>query len=225
MPRDSTSARGRPRGVSIAGARVSSLRRTLGFTQKALAKRAALDVKTVRAAERGGPIALSSAQTLAITLNVACDSILTRARSHLPQSTAERNRQRVERWIGLWDARLIDEVLALYHDDAVLVLSGGPEIPFGGTWVGKAAIREVHELVWRDVRPLEQEQQEIRIAASDDRVVLEGRPRVISPNGEMVAPIVIQRFLFRDGLIVDHTVSYDTLQFHRVMFSEQSQSS
>src|SRR5690606_8352261 len=74
-----------------------------------------------------------------------------------PSETEMQIRQRdvVMQWQRNWDKRDIEALLTLYHQDAVLSLPGGPNIPFSGVFHGRDGIREANETAWRICRTVE----------------------------------------------------------------------
>ena len=104
-------------------------------------------------------------------------------------------------------------LLSLYHEDAVLRLPGGPNIPFGGLYKGKAEIRQAHETAWETTNQEPIRVDEMEIHVSDEAVMLPPHKGVYLPNGELVRFPSLQIFAFAENLIIDHQVEFDTLDF------------
>ena len=203
------------RGALANGEELQGARLRCGFTQEELAKLAYLDVKTVRKAERGMRLDLDTLTRLAFALQTELIRIIRTGRSETEMQIGWRDA--VIRWHRAWDANDIDALLATYHDDAVLHLPGGPNIPFGGTFRGKNEIRRAHEIAWSTCRTEPVPPEDFSLLASGNAIVLNGFKGVHLPNGEVVRLGCMQIFKFEGDLIIDHRVEYDTLKFAQIV--------
>jgi transcriptional regulator with XRE-family HTH domain len=199
------------RGVQVQGEELLAARKRSGLTQDGLAKASRVDTKTIRKAERGERIDVQPLTRLAYTLNVRLESLI--APGDTEPTMQVQRRDLILRWNRLWDAADMDGLLALYHDDAVLHLPGGPAVPFGGVYRGKAEIRRAHEIAWSSVRHEPLRIEELTILVSDEGVTIKGAKGIYLPNGELVRFPSLQTFLFAGNLIIDHHIQFDTLEF------------
>ncbi len=186
-------------------------RKRSGLTQEGLAKVSRVDSKTVRKAERGERVDLQPLTRLAYALQVRLEFLI--APGDAEPAMQVLRRDLILQWNRLWDAADMDGLLALYHDDAVLHLPGGPTVPFGGVYRGKPEIRRAHEIAWSSVRHEPLRIEELTILVSDEGVTIKGAKGVYLPNGDLVRFPSLQTFLFAGNLIIDHHVQFDTLEF------------
>jgi transcriptional regulator with XRE-family HTH domain len=201
------------RGTNANGPELTAARVARGLTQEQLAADARLDVKTVRKAEQGGRVDLTSLSRLAAVLDVPLDRLV----SGGAESLADRaRREAVHRWHRAWDAHDIDALVALYHADAVLSLPGEPIIPFGGVHRGVDAIRRCHETAWAHYRTAPVPPGDFSLLVCDDAVVLTGCKGVAGADGTVVKLSSIQIFTFDGDKIAEHRVEFDTLTFSRL---------
>jgi len=203
------------RGALANGKQIQVTRLSRGLTQEQLADLAGIDAKTVRKAEQGKRLDLETLTKLGFALETELNRLIVPGRS--PPELEIRRRDVVLRWHRLWDAHDMEPYLALYHNDAILHLPGGPQIPFGGTFRGKSEIRRAHEIAWSTCRTEPVRQEDFSILVSDDAVILQGRKGVYLPDGNLVRLWSTHIFTFEDDLIVDLHVEYDTLSFARLL--------
>lgn len=203
------------RGVFVDGAGIRSVRIDRGLTQEELAGLAELDVKTVRKAERGGRLDLSTLDQLARALETATSRLV--RRDLVETGLQARRHEVVHRWRVAWDARDADAVLAVYHEGATLRLPGGPPIPFYGTIRGKDEIRRANKAAWDSCQTVPVSAEDVTIYTTADGVVLEGPKGIHRPNGEIARLWCVHIFTFDGDQVIDHRVEYDTLEFARIM--------
>ncbi|OJW16280.1 MAG: hypothetical protein BGO49_19025 [Planctomycetales bacterium 71-10] len=202
------------RGVCVDGDNLRAVRILRGLTQEGLSDLSGLDVKTVRKAERGGRLDLSTVDRLAVALETAMGRLV---RREAPDAGCQARRDAVLRWLAAWDARDMDGILAIYHERATFHLPGGPVIPFHGIFRGHDEIRVGYETAWGTCRTAVTEPEEVMIHAFGDKVILEGPCGVYLPSGEVVRLWCVQIYTFDGDRVIDHRVEYDTLEFARVM--------
>ena len=207
------------RGVIADGERIRSARLGRGLTQEQLAVSADVDVKTVRKAEQGKRLDVDTLASLALALQIDVAELMTSDGS--PEHREQVRRQVVERWVVAWDAQDIDALLDLYHEDAVMHLPGGPGIPFGGRFAGKAAIRQCNEQAWASVKTLPARDGDYSIVVADETVVLQGVKRICLPDGREVSLSSIHVYRFDGDLIIEMRAEYDTLAFNRLLAAPQ----
>jgi transcriptional regulator with XRE-family HTH domain len=205
------------RGAQANGEQIQSSRRARGLTQEQLASLAGIDVKTVRKAERGRRIDLGTITKISFALEVAVCGLVVPTRS--PQELEIRRRDAVLHWHRCWDARDMEGLLSIYHDDAVLHLPGGPDIPFAGEHRGKEAIRSANEIAWARCESDPVDDKDFNLLVSDDAVILNDKKGVRLPGGEFVRLMCLQIFTFsqQSDIVLDHRVEYDTLTFARLV--------
>jgi transcriptional regulator with XRE-family HTH domain len=207
------------RGIVVRGSAVQSFRHARGLTQEELAKLANLDVKTVRNAEQGKRLDADTLQRLAKALEAELATLVEPTED--AGSRQEKWRQLVLDWQRLFDEHDIEGLMALYHNDAVLSLPGGENIPFGGIYRGKAEVRKAHEIAWQQTRQQPIELADVTILVSDAGVTLSGAKGVYLPDGRLVRFPSLQMFTFADDLIREHQVQFDTLEFFKHFRPEQ----
>jgi transcriptional regulator with XRE-family HTH domain len=203
------------RGAKSNREQIRAARISRGLTQEQLAALAELDVKTVRKAEQGKRLDLGSLTRLAHALQSDLSRLIRPGRSNSDREV--RRREHIMRWHRLWDAEDSDGLIALYHENAVLHLPGGPNIPFGGTFCGRHEIRQANETAWRTTRTAPARPGDFSLIVTDDSVILEGEKGVWLPSGELIRLGCVQIFTFEGDLIVDHRVEYDTLKFAQLL--------
>jgi transcriptional regulator with XRE-family HTH domain len=208
---------GAMRGVQANGEQIQATRLERGLTVEQLASLAGVDVKTVRKAERGQRVDLSTLTRISFSLDVDVRSLLVMTRSRLELELHRRDA--VRRWHRGWEAHDIEELLSVYHEDAVLHMPGAPDIPCAGEHHGRKAIREMQEIAWNTCVTEPMSGGDFRLVTSDNTVILSGRVGIHLPDGLTVQLWCVQIFTFHDGseLVVDHRVEYDTLRFARLM--------
>jgi transcriptional regulator with XRE-family HTH domain len=203
------------RGAYADGERIRTARVGRGLTQEQLATRADVDVKTVRKAEQGKRLDVGTLARIALALGADVRSLV---RASNPESDLQSARRRaVECWQAAWDARDMEAILALYHEDAVLHLPGGPHIAFSGAYRGKNQIRRANELAWSTAQTVPQRPQDYSLIVSGDTVVLHGVRGLYLPGGEAIWLTNTYIFTFQGDLIVEHRVEYDTLGFSQAL--------
>ena len=149
--------------------------------------------------------------TQAAALRVDVQSLI-----QTPESAAElqlHRRDVVLEWNRIWDAADMAGLLALYAEDAVLRLPGGPSIPFGGIHRGHAEIRKVHEMVWAMIHYEPIAANELEFLMNDQAVTLKASKGIYMPSGELIRIPTIQVFTFVGLLISEHQLEFDTLDF------------
>jgi transcriptional regulator with XRE-family HTH domain len=203
------------RGVAVNGAMFLRARTQRGLTQEELARLARVDAKTIRKAEQGKRLDLIPLTRVARVLDTDV-RLLILPNGSVP-SHHEKLRNVVVTWSRAFDDCDMETLLALYHDDAVLRLPGGPNIPFGGMFQGKEEIRRAHELTWTSVRQVPISLEEMTILVSDEAVTLKAAKGCYTPSGELLRIPVMQIFTFSELLIIEHEVEYDTLDFSKRM--------
>lgn len=197
------------RGVLVDGEQIRIGRLARGLTQEQLAVAADVDVKTIRKAEQGGRLDVGTLSSLSRALGVDLKTVVSDVSA---EAEIKRIRmQVVERWIAAWDARDLEALLALHHDDAVMLLPGEPGIPFGGRFAGKQAIRAAHERAWQTLATQPVQPGDYQLVAGDDTVVMHGTKHVECPDGrfEPLSSAHIYRFI--GDQIIELRVEYDTL--------------
>ncbi len=203
------------RGAFADGALLRSDRIRCGLTQEELADLAGLDVKTVRKAERGGRLDLSTLGRLADVLETETGRLV-RWGLQVADLRARRHNE-LRRWFEAWDAHDRDGVLAIYHEKATLRLPGGPTIPIHGIFHGKAEIGRAHEMAWSTCRTVPARLEELAVYLSDDVAVVEGYKGIYLPNQQIASLWCVQIFTFDGDWVIDHRAEYDTLEFARVL--------
>ncbi|MGC3967400.1 MAG: nuclear transport factor 2 family protein [Pirellulales bacterium] len=208
------------RGAAVNSAKLIDAHTRLGLHQKGLSELARIDVKTVRKAERGQRIDIAPLTRLAYALNVDLRELV---RPDLDDDGWDvRGRDLILKWNRLWEAHDLEGVLALYHDDAVFSIPGAENLPFSGSHRGKEQLRKLHVDTWATMRYEPIRAEELEIFVSKDAVTMQGAKGVYLPSGELVYVPTVHVFLFKDDLIIDHSVAYDTLKFAKQFNGEAS---
>jgi transcriptional regulator with XRE-family HTH domain len=205
------------RGAQSNGEQIQSARKARALTQEQLASLAGIDVTTVRKAERGQRLDLGTLTRISFALEVEVSELIVPTRS--AQELEIRRRDAVLRWHRAWDAHDMESLLAVYHDDVVLHLPGGPDIPFAGEHHGKEAIRRANEIAWSTCEDNPQDNVDFNLLVSDNAVILSDKRGVRLPGGEFVRLTCLQIFTFckQSDLVLDHRVEFDTLAFARLL--------
>ncbi len=183
------------------------------LTQEELARRADLDVKTIRNAERGIGIAVSSLVQISNALELPPSSLIGAANESV--SDDARVKEIVLQWMRSWDERDMDTMMSLYADVAVTKLPGGPGIPFGGEHRGIDAIRQANQMAWDTCETTPNAEYSLDVLGN--QVILKGLKGMHLPNGEVARLWSWHIFTIDNGLIVELQVQYDTLEFARLM--------
>jgi transcriptional regulator with XRE-family HTH domain len=199
------------RGVLVCGEQFRNARIQRGLTQESLAERADLDVKTVRNAEAGKRVDLETLGRLAVALGANPSQFI--GPGEAAAGLQDRRRDVVHHWLRAWDARDGGTLEALYHDDATMRLPGGPTIPFGGIYRGKAEIRRAHEIAWSTCRTEPIREGDLTFLVSEDVVLMQGVKGVYLPDGTIARLRCVHIYTFAGDLIIDHRADYDTLEF------------
>lgn len=198
------------RGVTVNGDKLLASRLQMGLTQEELGRLARVDSKTIRKAEQGKRLDLTTLTRLAYALKTDLQQLIV-------PSDAETGQQVTWRDIFLQWSRAFDEcngelLMATYHDDAALYLPSGPNFPFAGVSRGKEAIRRAHESAWT-LRQDPIGMDEITFIPSDQGLAFGGSKRYYKPSGDTFKCHVLHMLTFRDNLIFEHHVEFDTLDF------------
>lgn len=203
------------RGVKVQGNEVRTARLQRALTQAELARLAGLDVKTVRKAEQGNRIDLAPLTRLATALDCAVGQLI--VPEPVDAEMEDRRRASVIAWALAFDRHDSEALLRLYHDDAILRIAGGSNIPFAGEFRGKAAIRQAHESAWAGPKQEPTDVDNMSLHISDTAVTLSEEKGIYLPNGELFRFPCLQIFIFFDDLIREHEVQFDTLDFVQKM--------
>jgi transcriptional regulator with XRE-family HTH domain len=204
------------RGVQANGEQIQAARLDRGLTIEQLASQAGVDVKTVRKAERGLRVDLSTLTRISFSLDVDVRSLLVMARSRLELEL--RRRDAVRQWHHSWETQDTQALVSVYDDDAVLHLPGAPDIPFGGEHRGKPAIGRAYEIAWKICPHEPMYDREFSLIISDNKLVLGGE-KSLRRDGYAARLWVHQIFTFGDDspLLINHRVEFDTLAFARFL--------
>lgn len=202
------------RGVVVRGAELRTVRTQQGLTQAELANRSGVDVKTVRKAEQGKRLDLAPLSRLAEALQIEVGRLILSDGNEA--ALQARQHATLMNYLRAFDAFDIDGVLNAFHDDAVLEIAGGPNIPFGGVAQGREAIRAAHEQAWgsRRQEPTRHE-EELKFHVVGSVITVLGEKAVYLPNGELVRFPCAMVFTFREDRIARQDVHFDTLDYAR----------
>lgn len=203
------------RGATPNGSEILAERMKRGWTQDELAQRSKLDVKTLRKAEQGKRVDLATLTQLALAFGDNLSRFITAGSAEPGEQIGRRDV--ILQWYRAFESHDLEGVLALYTDDAVLHLPGGPTIPFGGVHRGREAIRRAHEGAWSMVRTEPLRLEELKILVVEDTATVEGTQGMHLPTGEIAWFLCIHVLAFQGNLFASHTVQYDTLEFTKRM--------
>ncbi len=171
------------RGVLAHGVEIITARNARGWTQKQLAAAAEWMVKTIRKAEQGQRIDLRTLNRFAEALQLHVSRLI------VDEEAADESLLRqslVVQWHEAWEARDVEGTLAVYTEDAVLTLPGGPTVPYGGEHHGKEAIRRANEMAWNGAKLLPLSIDDCLLLVSEHAVTLSGSKGMVQPSGEIV---------------------------------------
>lgn len=195
------------RGITVDGAEILRQRKRLGWTQEELAARAHVDVKTIRHAELSRNVDPSTLTRIAGALDVDAGAL----QGDGGDLETFRRRQ-VDRWLDAYQQRDVHEMLAVYHDDAVVICPSEPRRKI----VGKDQFRE--QLVqWMDrfeAEPMDSSNPRI---LHDDRFVLVrarwSLTHIVTGNRFESESLI--EFEFRGGKVARQTTLLDTAGLFR----------
>lgn len=108
----------------------------------------------------------------------------------------------------------IDGLLTLVADDAEFHAAGDPDIPWLGTFTGRAGAAEFFKHIFKGVTDAGTEVE--TMVVDGEEAALFGRIRsVVNATGKTFESPFAMRLTVRDGLIVRHHVFEDSLGLHR----------
>ena len=197
------------RGALSNGKRIRESRLLQGLTQEELSVRAACDVKTVRNAESGKSLDVSTLQKIADALSETLSSIALETES-LTQNGESKNVQQVRRWQNAFNDQDIDRMLDVYHENAVLMWSAG--LPDGQSCRGKLEIRRQAEIVFQHFDVEMMPAEKYRVHAINGFVILRAKPSItVRTTGKKITSELVLEFHFDGDRIKRHTALFDTL--------------
>ena len=191
------------RGQTPHGTRIRRLRKTLGLTQEGLASNANCDVKTVRNAEAGRRLDLSTLNRIAAALSVEVGELLL--------DSIDQHREWVEHWIDAFNSRHVKQLLAFYREDATLSLPSKIAFPGSGTHRGHQEIERHYQDWFQTVRIQFTRHSDPIIHPQSRTLMLRGRVTgVMIENAHQVSSEVLHEFRTTESVIVAHFVLLDT---------------
>jgi transcriptional regulator with XRE-family HTH domain len=203
------------RGAIAHGKNLKAARALQGLTQEQLAALAGVDAKTVRKAEQSKRLDIGSLARLALALGMELHHVV---RSPNPLAAMlNARRKAIAKWQAAWSARDAAALVALYHEQAVVNLPGGPRIPFGGEFHGKEAVQRAAELAWTIVKNLPPTFHNYTLLMSGDIAVLFGMCGIRLLEGREIRLSSTHLFGFEKILIRSHRVDFDTLAFSQAL--------
>lgn len=204
----------RVRGVFPNVARLLSARKSRGLTQEHLAALAEVDVKTVRKGESNGRLDVNSLARVAAALGLTLPEVLADSAEAL-----RRGRCTVVRcWQLAWLRRDVQQLLLGYDADAVVILPGGPIMPFSGRHQGHAAIASVAKNAWSFLTSLPSRDCDMQLFDSPSAVALQCRSQFKSSSNQLFPLSCTHIFQFKERKITRHQIEYDTLLLYSKLF-------
>lgn len=209
------------RGITANGNQIRELRKSFGFTQEELAKRASCDVKTIRKAEKGGRVDLRTLSRIATALQVTSADVAMGADNSHEKETV--NVQTVLAWHDAFNRRDVDAILECWHDDGVLQIPGTDDIPAGGSVEGKDEIRAHTETTFQVFDTEHLSWDMMQISAVDDLVFVRGEASVMHiPTGRAMRSYVVHVFRLVRGKIIEQLISTDTRAFQQLVHDDEN---
>ena len=136
-------------------------------------------------------------------------------------TTANDNKQFMERYVAALGAGDADAVSAFFAEDATWWLVG--DLPISGTWEGREAIMaDFFGAAMAHYEPGSVSLEVTGMVAEGDQVTLEWTSRARTPAGEPYENFCIGVFTVRDGRITEVREYMDTAYAHRVAFAAAS---
>ncbi len=204
---------GRSRGTLTNGEKIISSRKSLGLTQEQLAAKADIDVKTIRNAESGKRLDLSTIQRVARCLLIPWEELL--QESH--QVDAKTCKEIIKKWRLAWIRQDVHMILGLYAPSASLIVAGAPIIPFAGEHQGRDTIQSTFQLAWQSIFCSYGHRSKYSLQVGNGQAVLSTLGLIESLHSSSVSMTSLQHFVLQDNLIVLHRIEYDTLAMHRLL--------
>lgn len=197
------------RGRTPRAARVRQRRRELGMTQEHLAHSADCDVKTIRNAEAGRSLDVSTLQRIADALKIDLKEIVDGTPG--PDSVRKQRNQSLDQWKNDWNGQAIDQLVELYHDDGILRFPSGVDFPGSGDFEGIDEICRHHSLLFEFCQLKLKQAGNLVIQPGVDAIFFRGEiaGQVIS-TGKTFRSEVLHEFRFRDEKVQEHLVLMDT---------------
>lgn len=209
------------RGVLTDGTLVKRMRTLLGLTQEMLATNAGVDAKTVRKAEHGGPLDLSSLRLLARALHVPYAELAQTKTSQRPHLDA--NIRLVADWQSACDDSNVRELAPTLDLETVAVYPGSPAIPWAGIICGKKDTLRLAQRTFDaySVEPIPRERfhERFEVFAIGNRVFMSCGDFTVtfySNNQSVTIPIMFD-FTIDRAKIIHVNQYFDTLSFERTM--------
>jgi ketosteroid isomerase-like protein len=204
------------RGIAVHGSVLRKWRRDHGVTQEQLAEKIPCDIKTVRNAEKNRRLDASTVRRIADAMGVSLAAVVVKKDD--PQRIAERNAQLVHDWQAVYNARDVDSVLAFYHDDATLLVAGAEDLPAGGEFRGKNAVREHFQDAFATFRTEVITPDRYKLDAVGDYVFLRVTASAdVLATGQSFTAMVVHELEIKDGKIYRHTMVCDTAAIRACM--------
>ncbi len=204
---------GRSRGALTNGQKIVSSRKFLGLTQEQLAAKADIDVKTIRNAESGKRLDLSTIQRVAQCLLIPWQELLQESL----QFDAKTCKAIIAKWLRAWIHQDVQMIVDLYTPSARVMIAGAPTIPFAGEHLGRDAIQSTFELAWQWISCSHRHRSKYSVFVANKQVLLSTFGLLESPNRASVTMTSLQHFVFQDQFISQHRIEYDTLAMHRLL--------
>lgn len=204
------------RGFRTNGDELRQCRYAFGWTQEHLAHVAGCDVKTVRRAEQGMSVDQRSLTIIANALNLSPSELL--AQQARPISTAAANARVVNLWQQAIGRRDVDGLLRLCHADAVLYAPGSPDLPFGGEFRGRLAIRRMKEAAIATAMIGAIAPRPFTLHAIDDWVYVQGKVATRpAGRGARHESRTLQLFRLRAQKVILLQIHFDSLAVYRAL--------
>jgi transcriptional regulator with XRE-family HTH domain len=201
------------RGAHVYGEAIRALRAAAGLTQEQLARRADLDVTTLRKMEKGEKsFDLQSVAAVARALDCEVRQLIDASETLAAADGPERlHLACVARHREAFLNQDVEAVLACYTDDAVIDFPSSIPSPSSGRFVGREAIRRHLELTFQTFRPQIPTLEESDVYAVGDRVLLRHvSSAVVLHNGVEFTAALFFEYQFRGGKICNHVGLFDT---------------
>lgn len=205
------------RGVAINGGAFVAARQRCGLTQEQLARKADLDVKTIRKAEKNqSQFDLRTIIRMAEALGCAVRQIS----PVLDESgdLASVNQQVVLRWHETFVAANLEAHLMLYTNDTILETPAAEGLPWAGNLRGIESLKQHLQKTFQLFRIVDVRQDELLIHSDADYVFLRTTETIeYRPLTRTYTSRFSNEFLLRDGLIARRVVFADYEHLRKAM--------
>ena len=201
------------RGIKTNGESIRKHRKALGLTQEQLAARCDCSTRTIRSAENGSRVDMTTLSRLANAFAVSIHSL---SLDVTDDQDMERNRRIAMEWEDAFFHSDLERLLALHHPDAETVLPGSEGMPAGGNFLGLDQLRDHFRGVFETFEYLENHSNEF--TAVGEKVFQRSHSTWrVKANNQQFTSTFINEFSFKDGKIIHRLTVSDLTDVHEAL--------